>query len=181
MPPLQVGGVHDAVTEPPPIAGELTVPTLPKTLLEVPATLTDVGVLALQVSGTPVNVRFSVSFTVAFRTVVVPVATAKVVLGELLAGVTWMDSTGQVVKGTAGLFTPPALATIAAAPGLPAVATSRLKHCPLIPCRHWGEFRGPGPRLTAVEAPVWPGKATLCQMNGPTVDVMSLAPAGPPN
>jgi len=56
--------------------------------LVFPATLTDVGVLALQVSGTPVRVRFRVSFTVAFRMVVVPVETPKVVLGELLAGVT---------------------------------------------------------------------------------------------
>src|SRR5215471_9404417 len=98
MPPLQLGGVQDAVTEPPPIAGELTVPTLPKTLLPVPATLTDVGVLALQVSGTPVKVRFSVSFTVAFRTVEVPAGTEKEVLGELFAGVTWMDWTGQVAN-----------------------------------------------------------------------------------
>src|SRR5215472_4512257 len=95
-PPLQLGGVHEAVTEPPPTAGELTVPTLAYTEPGPPVTLTNVGVLALQVSGTPVKsaeAGLSVSLTVAFRVVEVPCGTTKEVLGELLAGVTWMDWT----------------------------------------------------------------------------------------
>src|SRR5215470_12200830 len=166
MPPLQLGGVHDAATEPPPMAGVVTVPTLPYTELLAPATPTDVGVLALQVRGTPVKVRFSVSLTVAFRTVVVPVETVKEVLGELLAGVTWMDWTGQVVNGAGWLFTPPALATISVEPGTAAVATSTLKHCPPSPCKHFGELAGPGARETEIEPDVCPGRGTLCQLNG---------------
>lgn len=103
IPPLQLGGVQDAVTEPPPTAGELTVPTLANTVLVAPETLTDVGVLALQVRGTSANGALTglrVSLTVAFRVVEVPCGTAKEVLVELLAGVTWMDWTRQVVKGT---------------------------------------------------------------------------------
>jgi hypothetical protein len=84
--------VQETVTEPPPTADELTVPTLAYTLpVFTPDTLTDAGVLALQVSGTPVSVIPKVSFTVAFNTVDVPLGTVNKVLEELLAGVTEID------------------------------------------------------------------------------------------
>ena len=42
-PPLQLGGVHDAVMDPPPAAGKLTEPTLPNKLLEDADVVTDGG------------------------------------------------------------------------------------------------------------------------------------------
>jgi hypothetical protein len=81
IPPLHEGGVQEAVTAPAPMADALTVPTLPNTVLVVPEALTEIGLLELQVRGTPVMVIPRMSVTVAFRVVDVPVFTTNAVAG----------------------------------------------------------------------------------------------------
>jgi hypothetical protein len=113
--------VHDAVTEPAPAAGEVTLPMPPKDVLVPPVTPTDTGLLVLQVKGTPVSGIPNVSMTVASIVVAVPVVT---VVGELFRTERLMDCTGQVVNGTGWLLTAPALAKIRLNPGLLACAVS---------------------------------------------------------
>src|SRR5215467_1128822 len=69
IPPLQVGGVQDAVTAAAPMAEAETVPTLPNTVLLAPDTFTSAGLVEFQVSGTPVRGMPRISVTVAFRVV----------------------------------------------------------------------------------------------------------------
>jgi hypothetical protein len=66
--------------------------------LLLPETLTDTGLLLLQVSGTLVSVRPRVSVAVALRANELPVGRMKEVLDELFAGVIVMDWIGHVVK-----------------------------------------------------------------------------------
>jgi len=56
IPPLQPGGVQDALTAALPAEGALTVATLAYTVLLPPLTATDCGLLDVQVNGTPVSV-----------------------------------------------------------------------------------------------------------------------------
>ena len=81
IPPLHEGGVHEAITAPAPMADALTVPTLPYTVLVAPEGLTEIGLLELQVRGTPVIVIPRMSVTVALRIVDVPVLTTNDVAG----------------------------------------------------------------------------------------------------
>ena len=81
IPPLQVGGVQDAVTAAAPMSEAVTVPTLPNTVLLAPDTFTSAVLLEFQVSGTPVRGMPRMSVTAAFRVVVVDVLTRKEVDG----------------------------------------------------------------------------------------------------
>ena len=121
IPPLHVGGVQEAVTDPAPTPAALTVPTLPKTVLLAPVALTEIGLLELQVSGTPVSVMPRMSVTVAFRVVELEVLTTNEVAGLSNAAML-IDWTGQVVNCTGGLLTPFTLARKKLAPGEFAVA-----------------------------------------------------------
>jgi hypothetical protein len=58
-------------------------------------TVAEIGFEVFQLSGTPVSVIPTLSITVAFSVVAVPVFTRRVVLG-LFAAVTKIDWTGQV-------------------------------------------------------------------------------------
>jgi hypothetical protein len=119
MPPLHVGGVHEAVTEPAPADGAVTLPMPPKDVLMPPATPTDMGLLVLQVRDTPVSGIPTLSVTVAFSVVAVPVLTVnEVVVGGLFTAARLIDWTGHVVNDTGWLLTAPALAKIKVAPGL---------------------------------------------------------------
>jgi len=81
IPPLQVGGVQDAVTAAAPIADAVTVATLPNTVLLAPDTFTSAALSVFQVSGTPVRGMPRMSVTVAFRVVEVVVLTKNEVDG----------------------------------------------------------------------------------------------------
>ena len=85
IPPLQVGGVQDAVTAAAPMLEAVTVPTLPNTVLLAPATFTSAALVEFQVSGTPVSGMPRMSVTVAFRIVETVVLTRKEVDGLLSA------------------------------------------------------------------------------------------------
>jgi hypothetical protein len=125
MPPLHVGGVQEAVTEPAPTAGVVTLPMPPKEVLVPPVTPTDMGLLVLQVSEIPVSGIPRLSFTVAFSVVAVPTLTVnEVVVGGLFKATRVIDCTGQVVNDTGWLLTLPALAAISVEPGLFACAVS---------------------------------------------------------
>ena len=122
IPPLHVGGVHDAVTDPAPIPGAVTVPTLPNTvLLLLPVAVTETGLLELHVRGTPVSVMPKISVTVAFKVVEVEVLTTNEVAGSPTAEML-IDCTGQVTNCTGVLLTPLTLARKKFAPGSLAVA-----------------------------------------------------------
>jgi len=122
IPPLHDGGVHEAVTAPAPIADALTVPTLPNTVLVAPDTFTVIGLLELQVSGTPVMFIPRTSVTVAFRVVEVPVLTRNDVAGFSSALIE-IVCTGHVVNSSGWLLTPLALAKNELEPGVLAVAS----------------------------------------------------------
>jgi hypothetical protein len=122
IPPLHDGGVHEAVTDPAPIADALTVPTLPNTVLVAPDTFTAIGLLELQVSGTPVMFIPSTSVTVAFKMVEVPVLTRNEVAGFCSALIE-IVCTGHVVNWSGWLLAPLALAKNELEPGVPAVAS----------------------------------------------------------
>lgn len=125
MPPLHVGGVQDAVTDPAPMAGVVTLPMPPKDVLVPPVTPTDAGLLVLQVSETPVSGIPRLSITVALSVVAVPALTVnEVVVGGLFTAARLIDCTGQVVNDTGWLLTAPALAAIRVEPGLFACAVS---------------------------------------------------------
>jgi hypothetical protein len=115
IPPLHVGGVHEAVTEPAPAAGAVTLPMLPKDVLVPPVTPTDAGLLVLQVKETAVRGFPKLSITVASSVEADPTVT---VVGELFSTERLMDCTGQVVNDTGWLFTLPTLAKIRVDPGL---------------------------------------------------------------
>lgn len=140
-------------------------------MLVAPVTPTDAGSLLLQVSGTPVIVIPSVSVTVAFRVVDAPVLTTKELDGFPNALIE-MDCTGHVVNATGWLFTPSTLAKIEVVPGTFAVAVCRLKHCPWLPRTHCGLPTEGVDKETGVDVP----GARLCQVNGPTEAVISVAP-----
>ena len=101
--------MQDAITVPAPTAGELAVPTLPKTVLELfPETPTEVGLPALQVSGTPVMVWSAASLTVAFSVVEVPLFTTNdVFVGILPSAAIEMLLTRQVSIEIGWLLKPP--------------------------------------------------------------------------
>jgi hypothetical protein len=115
MPPLQVGGVQDAVIDPDPAAGVVTLPMPPKEVLVPPVTPTDIGLLVLQVRDIPVSGIPTLSVTVAFSVAAEPTVT---VVGALFWTTRLIDCTGQVVNDTGWLLTLPALAKIKVAPGL---------------------------------------------------------------
>jgi hypothetical protein len=115
MPPLQVGGVQDAVTEPAPAEGVVTLPMPPKEVLVLPVTPTEMGLLVLQVRETPVSGIPTLSVTVALSVVAVPTLT---VVGALFWTARLIVCTGQVVNDTGWLLTLPALAAIRVEPGL---------------------------------------------------------------
>jgi hypothetical protein len=125
IPPLHVGGVQDAVTEPAPTAGVVTLPMPPKDVLVPPVTPTDTGLLVLQVREMPVSGIPKMSVTVAFSVVAVPALTVnEVVVDGLFTAARVIDCTGQVVNDTGWLLTLPALAAIRVEPGLLACAVS---------------------------------------------------------
>lgn len=165
IPPLQPGGVHEAVTAPLPTAGEVTLPVLPKTVLVVPLTPTETGLLVFHVSGTPVRSIPALSVTVAFTVVVVPLVTVKEVAG-LFSTASDMDCTGHVVNGNGWLLTPPALANTNVIPGLAALAVSWFRGAVVA-----SEFS-----VTELGAPVCPAGATDAHVNGPTDEVISALP-----
>jgi hypothetical protein len=121
IPPLQVGGVQDAVTAAAPMAEAVTVPTLPNTVLVAPDTLTLAGLLELQVTGTSVRGMPRMSVTVALRVVETPVSTRKEVdgLSRALIEIVW---TGQLLNCNGWLLAPLALAKNKLVPGEFAVA-----------------------------------------------------------
>ena len=121
IPPLQFGGVQDAVTAALPFEEAFTVATLAYTVLPPPLTLTDCGLLDVQVSGTPVSVLPMLSFTVAFTVAGEP-SRKDVVVGELPATLREIDCTGQVVNGRGCEVTPPVVAKMEVVPGILAVA-----------------------------------------------------------
>jgi hypothetical protein len=173
IPPLHEGGMQEAVTAPAPIADALTVPTLPNTVLVAPEGLTEIGLLELQVRGTPVMVIPRMSVTVALRIVDVPVFTTNDVAGFPSAPIeiVW---TGHVVNWSGWLLTPLALAKKKLEPGMLAVATCWFKHCPCEPLGHCVVPAGSAVKLSALA--LWPLASTLCQLNGPTEAVMSVFP-----
>jgi hypothetical protein len=125
MPPLQVGGVQDAVTEPDPAEGVVTLPMPPKEVLVLPVTPTEMGLLVLQVRDIPVSGIPRMSVTVAFSVVAVPALTVnEVVVDGLFTAARVIACTGQVVNDTGWLLTLPALAAIRVEPGLFACAVS---------------------------------------------------------
>ena len=98
IPPLQFGGVQEAVIAPLPIAGDVTLAVPPKTVLLAPLTPTETGLLVFHVRDTPVNGIPTLSVTFALRVVEVPTLTVREDELELLAAARAMDCTGQVVK-----------------------------------------------------------------------------------
>jgi hypothetical protein len=123
IPPLHVGGVQDAVIEPAPTVGAVTLPMLPKDVLVPPVTPKETGLLVLHVRETPVSGIPRMSVTVAFSVVAVPALTVnEVVVGGLFTAARLIDWTGQVVNDTGWLLTPPALAKMRVEPGLFACA-----------------------------------------------------------
>jgi hypothetical protein len=165
IPALHEGGVHDAVTAALPTPGAVTFPMLPKLVLVPLVTPTEIGLLVLQVRGTPIKGIPTLSVTVAFTVADVPLLS---VIGDApaLSTLRVIDCTGQVVKGRGWLFTLPTLAKINAEPGLPAVAICWLRDA-VTP----GEAN-----TTGLVADVCPGGNALCHVNGPTEDVMSVDP-----
>lgn len=120
-PPLQVGGVQAAMIAPFPAVEAAIVPTLPRTELDPPVTVTDCGEEEAQVNGTPVRVIPRVSFTSAF-TVAEPGEPRE--RDDPGASCKDMDCTGQVVNCKGCEFTPATVANMEALPGTPAVAIS---------------------------------------------------------
>jgi hypothetical protein len=163
MPPLQVGGVQEAITAPPPTPAPEAVPELPKMALLPPDALTDTGFVELQVNGTPTRFIPRLSVTVALRVVEMPVLTTKEVAG-FPSALMEMDSTGQVLNSTGWLWKPPTTAKKAVVPGTLAVATSWFKGAPI------------GGAVKVTELVVWPLRKTVCQKKGPTDEVMSVVP-----
>lgn len=126
IPPLQVGGVHEAITAPAPAAGAEAVPTLPKTVLVAPEAPTDAGFEVLQVRGTPVSGLdprlLSLSSTVAFNVVEAPVfTTKKVFVAGFPAALIEIDCTRQVSTAKGWLLRPLAEAKTCPNPGVLAV------------------------------------------------------------
>jgi hypothetical protein len=99
-PPLQFGGVQEAITALAPTADAEAVPTLPKTVpvFDLVA-VTETGFEEVQVSGTPVSVMPMLSITVALSVVDVPVFTTNDLAGFPTA-LREIDCTGQVVNCT---------------------------------------------------------------------------------
>ena len=118
---MQLGGVQDAVTAALPLEEALTVPTLAYTVLVPPLTVTDCGLLDVQLSGIPVSVLPILSITVAFTVADEP-SRKDVVEGELPATFREIDCTGQVVNGRGCEVTPPVVAKMEVVPGILAVA-----------------------------------------------------------
>ena len=118
--------MHDAVTAALPTPGAVTLPMLPKLVLVPPVTPTEIGLLVLQVSGTPIRGIPTPSVTVAFTVADVPLLS---VIGDApaLSTLKMIDCTGHVVKGKGWLFTFPTLAKMNAEPGLPAVTICWLR------------------------------------------------------
>ena len=75
IPPLQDGGVHDAVTAALPAAGEVTVAEPPKAVLVPRVTATEAGLLVFHTSGTPVMVCPALSVTTASTVTAAPLPT----------------------------------------------------------------------------------------------------------
>ena len=128
IPPLQFGGVQDAVTAALPLEEAVTVPTLAYTELVSPVALTDCGLLDTQVSGTPVSVLPMLSITVAFSVAGGP-SRKDVVEGELPATFREIDCTGQVVNGRGCEVTPPVVAKMEVVPGISCGRHSLIKGC----------------------------------------------------
>src|SRR5437773_1578882 len=149
---LQVGGVQEAITLAPPA-------------LEV---VTSAAVLAptvadwdeLQVSGTPVIVFPATSITVAVTVLLLPEVTL-MALEVLPVTASVIDWTGQVVKSKVWLLTLLTLANSDETPGVLAVACN----CP-------GTSPLTGALTLAILSAATPG-VTCCQLNGPTLAVMS--------
>jgi hypothetical protein len=165
IPALHEGGVHDAVTAPLPRLGAVTVPMLPKLVLVPLVTPTEIGLLVLQVRGTPINGIPTLSITVAFTVAEVPLLSV-IGDGPALRTVRVMDCTGQVVNGKGWLFTLPTLAKINAEPGLLAVAICWLR----------GAVTAGEVKTTGLVVFVCPGVSALCHVKGPREDVMSVDP-----
>ena len=149
--------MQDEIMEAPPglPADPLAVPILPLVvLLLLPVALIAAGFEELHVRGTPVMVvpRLSITVAVMVFEVAVLAVTASVI-----------DWTGQVMKVNGTLFTLLTLAKIEVTPGTLAVTCA------------W-----PGSSPVAVVLSFTTFAASACQVNGPTVEVMSNPGGGPP-
>ena len=121
---------------------------------------TEAGFDELQVRGTPVMVLPRVSTTVAVTVLPLPEVTLmELVVLPVTASV--IDCTAQVVKSRGWLFTLPLLATSEVIPGVCAVTLT----CPVT-----SPVTG---ALSVAMASVVTSTLTDCQVNGPTVPVMS--------
>ena len=95
MPPLQAGGVQEAITFAEPMVGAETVATPPKVVLVDPETPTESGLVEIQVRGAPVIGNPRISVTVALTVVRVPLFTTNDVAG-FPAACNEIVCTGQV-------------------------------------------------------------------------------------
>jgi hypothetical protein len=98
-------------------------------VLVTPEAETEIGLVELQVKGTPTRVIPRMSVTVAFSVVEVPVLTTKDVAGFPRA-LMEMDSTGQVSNCSGRLWVPLTLVKKRLIPGAFAVAISWFKGAP---------------------------------------------------
>jgi len=136
-------------------AAALAVPTLPLlALLLLPVTVIAAGFEELHVKGIPLIVVSRLSFTVAMMVFEVAV------LAVTASVIAW---TGQVMKVNGTLFTLLTLAKIEVTPGTLAVTCA------------W-----PGRSPVAVVLSFTTFAASTCQVNGPTVEVMSNPGGEPP-
>jgi len=120
-PPLQFGGVQEAVTADFPAAEPTTAPVEPNTELDPGVTATDCGEEDVQTSGMPVRVIPSVSFTTASTAAVGPPCKTREE-DDPGASCKEMDCTGQVVNCTGGEVTPATVAKMEVVPGTVATA-----------------------------------------------------------
>ena len=121
-PRLQVGGVHDAITDAPPGVVVETVPAM-VVVAPLPLTATEVGSEDVHVKGIPVITLFKLSVTAAVIVSEAPCASvSELLLLPFTESV--MDWTGQVMKSKGTLFTPPTLANVELIPGRPAFAST---------------------------------------------------------
>ena len=151
--------MQEAVTVPPPacdVVREILSPVLVAQL--EPPTLTAVGCEEHQVSGTPVMVMPWVSITVGTMLLPVPRGTMMLAPASPVTS-SAMDCTGQVTKSKGTLLTLETLAKIEVIPGVTAVTWTSPGLSPLALV------------LTVATLAFWD-----CQVNTPTVGVISIRP-----
>lgn len=166
IPPLQAGGVQEAVTVAAPTPGEPMMAADAKPEAPVKAAETVSGFVLLHVRGTLVMTIPAESIAVAF-TLKVELIRKGAVPTALPLMLSEMDCTGQVTKVSGCEFTLPTEAKMEVAPGALAVAVTRLNCCGTIKvCR-----------LTTLAPEPCPATFVAWNENGPTLAVMSALPA----